>query len=94
MSAVVTVDSAEITSGQRQHSAPPVLVMLLGMSLNKRRKMAAKAGKELFVGKRYMQRGPEQASQNHQTQCSEPAAQMPETKQSASTFWNVEDVYP
>lgn len=53
----------------------------------------AKAGKDLFVGKRYTQRGPEQASQNR-TECPEPVAQMAETKPSDSIFGSVQDVYP
>lgn len=63
--AVVKVVSAEITSGQRQYSAFLSSCHAFRNEIRTRDyKMAAKAGKDVFVEKRYMQRGPEQASQN------------------------------
>lgn len=63
------------------------------MNSNNRLQMAAKACKDLFAGKRYTQRAPEQALQNR-TECPELAAQISETKPSASIFGSGEDVYP
>lgn len=55
---VVRGSLAGTASGQRQYSARPVLILLIGMNSSKRQQMAAKAGETLSVGRKYTQVDP------------------------------------
>lgn len=68
-------------SGWRQSWAPPVLVLFVVMNSN-RQQIAAKAGVDLFVGKKCTQTEPEQVAQPAKTELSAPV------------FGNLEDVHP
>lgn len=61
---------------------PLLIALLVGVSSNKRQQMAAKPGMDLFVRKKYTQKGPERATQLAETELNDPM------------LGRLEDLYP